>query len=164
MRIRATHCGIRRPKGLRDDLPVLALSHIGEEADALWSRGVPLVLSGHTHAGQITVARLHELSVGKLAGHRYVHGLYGDRRDVDQDKGSVYVGAGVGAAVVPLRVGERAMREVTFFELGHEPGDFYEDHEEQPAQKGRKPSGRTKERRVQVVARKKKKRSKSNHS
>ena len=67
-------------KGLRDDLPSLALSHIAEEADHLWARGVPLVLSGHTHAGQVTVARLHELAIGRLAGHRYVHGLYGDRQ------------------------------------------------------------------------------------
>ena len=144
-------------KGLRKDLPTLGLSHIGEEADALWSKGVPLVLSGHTHAGQITVARLHELSVGKLAGYRYVHGLYGTREKAAMPDGCVYVGAGVGAAVVPLRVGERAMREVTFFELGHAPGSFDEHHEEQPAQKGRKPSEKTKERRAKYVARKRKK-------
>jgi uncharacterized protein len=44
--------------GLRRDLPALGLSHIAEEADGFWRAGVPLVLSGHTHAGQITVARL----------------------------------------------------------------------------------------------------------
>ncbi|MDH5492333.1 MAG: metallophosphoesterase, partial [Myxococcales bacterium] len=66
-------------KGLRADLPTLGLSHIPEEADGLWAGGVPLVLAGHTHAGQVTLARLHELALGKLAGHRYVHGLYGAR-------------------------------------------------------------------------------------
>ena len=30
-------------KGLRRDLPTLGLSHIAEEADALWRHGVPLV-------------------------------------------------------------------------------------------------------------------------
>ena len=37
-------------RGLRNDLPAIGLSHIAEEADGLWRHGVPLVLSGHTHA------------------------------------------------------------------------------------------------------------------
>ena len=148
-------------KGLRADLPVIGLSHIGEEADALWAGGVPLVFSGHTHAGQITVARLHELSVGKLAGHKYVHGLYGSR-GTDDPRGAVYVGAGVGAAVVPLRLGERAKREVAFFELGEQPGAFHEHHGEQVAHPGRKPSAKKKERRAQAVRRKNEKRQRKN--
>lgn len=148
-------------KGLRSDLPVIGLSHIGEEADGLWEAGVPLVFSGHTHAGQITVARLHELSVGKLAGHKYIHGLYGSR-GVDDPKGAVYVGAGVGAAVVPLRVGERAKREVVFFELGEQPGSFIEHHREQPAHQGRKPSQKTKKRRALAVLRKQERRERRN--
>jgi predicted MPP superfamily phosphohydrolase len=148
-------------KGLRSDLPVIGLSHIGEEADALWEAGVPLVFSGHTHAGQVTVARLHELSVGKLGGHKYVHGLYGSR-GADDPRGAVYVGAGVGAAVVPLRLGERAKREVAFFELGEQPGAFDEHHGEQPAHPGRKPSLKTKERRAQAVRKKQKRRERRN--
>lgn len=131
-------------KGLRRNLPTIGLSHIAEEADVLWHHNVPLVLSGHTHAGQVTLARLHELAVGRFAGHKYVHGLYGARKPNGDDSqpGAVYVGAGVGAAVVPLRIGERARREITIFELGHEPGAFDEHHDEQPALKGRKPSAR----------------------
>ena len=149
-------------KGLRPDRPVIGLSHIAEEADALWSRGVPLVFSGHTHAGQITVARLHELSVGKLAGHKYIHGLYGSRQKSTDPAGAVYVGAGVGAAIVPLRVGERARREVAFFELGAQPGTFEEHHEEQPAHVGRAPSLRTKERRALAVMKKRERRERRN--
>ena len=148
-------------KGLKSNLPVIGLSHIAEEADALWERGVPLVFSGHTHAGQITVARLHELSVGKLAGHKYIHGLYGSRA-VEEPKGAVYVGAGVGAAIVPLRLGERAQREVAFFELGVQPGAFDEHHEEQSAYRGRKPSPKKKERRAQAVLRKRQRRARRN--
>lgn len=131
-------------KGMRHDLPTLGLSHIAEEADALWHRGIPLVLSGHTHAGQVTLAKLHEIALNKLAGHKYVHGLYGARDPDDETPagGAVYVGAGVGAAVVPLRIGERARREITMFELGHEPGSFEEHHDEQPPLEGRKPSPR----------------------
>ena len=144
-------------KGLRKDLPTLGLSHIAEEADGLWRAGVPLVLSGHTHGGQVTVARLHELAVGMIAGHKYVHGLYGSRaprRHGHEPHGAVYVGAGIGAAVIPLRLGDRGRREVTMFELGCEPGDFVEHHTEQEPMKGRKPTQRTIAKRAAAVLRK----------
>jgi len=192
-------------KGLRTDLPTLGLSHIAEEADGLWARHVPLVLAGHTHGGQVTLARLHELALGVIAGHKYVHGLYGTRgkagahplpntpsgaaaaiahatsahphKAVARDRGSktpapglpihvghtraagaVYVGAGIGAAVVPLRLGERGKRELTIFELGHEPGTFEEHHLEQSALPGRKPTLAKTARRAAAVARKKQRR------
>lgn len=171
-------------KGLRADLPALALSHIAEEADALWHHGIPLVLSGHTHGGQVTLARLHELAVGMIGGHRYVHGLYGNRRHgrkvvpitlPEQGngipletlpettfvggshglcQGAVYVGAGIGAAVVPLRLGERGKREITLFELGAEPGSFEEHHSEQAPLRGRAPSPAVKARRAAAVMKK----------
>ena len=146
-------------KGLRHDLPIIGLSHIAEEADGLWRHGVPLVLSGHTHGGQVTLARLHEFAVGRIAGHKYVHGLYGSRRPVVQradhePTGAVYVGAGIGAAVVPFRIGDRGKREVTMFELGCEPGDFVEHHTEQEALPGRKPTQRTIAKRAAAVVRK----------
>lgn len=132
----------RAVKGIRQDLPQLGLSHIAEEADYLWTQGVPLVLAGHTHAGQVTVAKLHEIALGKLVGHKYVHGLYGKRRDRDHHHpdGAVYVGAGIGAAVMPIRLGERGRRELAIFELGHDVAPFDEHHTEQPALSGRKPS------------------------
>lgn len=130
----------RAVKMLDRSLPTLGLSHIGEEADGLWREGVPLVLSGHTHAGQITVARLHEIAIGKVGGHKYVHGLYGTRTVGEEATGAVYVGAGVGAAVMPLRLGARARREVTVFELGANAAPDEADHSEQPSLPGRKPS------------------------
>ncbi len=152
------HSDIRKAtRGLRRDLPSLGLSHIAEEADELWDHGIPLVLSGHTHAGQVTVARLHEWSVGRVAGHRYVHGLYGDRF-ANMRAGAVYVGAGIGAAVMPLRWGDRARREVTVFELGHAAPVDDEHHGEQAPLPGRPPSARTKERRAVAVRKKRAKR------
>lgn len=140
----------RAVRGLRKNLPVLGLSHIAEEADELWTRNVPLVLSGHTHAGQVTLAGLHELALGRLGGHKYVHGLYGTRRE--QSRGALYVGAGIGASVMPLRVGERGRREVTLFELGLQPGAFDEHHDEQPALPGRAPTEEKKiKRQMQVI-------------
>jgi uncharacterized protein len=145
-------------KGLRKDLPSIGLSHIAEEADGLWRNGVPLVLSGHTHGGQVTLARLHELAVGMIGGHRYVHGLYGSRDRArhghGQAQGAVYVGAGIGAAVVPFRLGDRGKREVTIFELGCQPGDFVEHHTEQEPLRGRKPTQAIIAKRAAAVMRK----------
>ncbi len=143
-------------KGLRRDLPTIGLSHIAEEADRLWEHGVPLVFSGHTHAGQVTLASMHEILLGRIVGHRYVHGLYGCRRR-HQAKGAVYVGAGIGAAIVPLRLGERGRREVAVFELGATAGAGWEHHSEQKPQKGRPPSERTKQRRRLQLERKQRK-------
>lgn len=158
-------------KGLRPDLPALGLSHIAEEADGLWRHGVPLVLAGHTHGGQVTLARLHELALGRIGGHRYVHGLYGSREATGAESaagrlqgrgdppdgssgGAVYVGAGIGAAVMPLRIGDRGQREVTIFELGAEPGSFDEHHAEQEPLPGRKPSQAVMAKRAAKVVRK----------
>ena len=138
--------------GLRRDLPSLALSHIAEEADHLWRYGIPLVLSGHTHGGQITLARLHEITLGRIAGHKYLHGLYGSRQANDNG-GAVYVGAGIGAAVMPFRIGEHAKREVTVFELGVAPGDIDEQYEEQRPLRGRTVSSAKLQRRMAKVAR-----------
>jgi predicted MPP superfamily phosphohydrolase len=140
----------RAARGLRRDLPSLALSHIAEEADALWATQVPLVLSGHTHGGQVTWARLHELALGRWVGHRYIHGLYGTRADV-ADRGAVYVGAGIGAAVMPFRAGDRGQREVTLFELGVRPGAVEEHHAEQVAHPGRPLKEETRSRRAAKV-------------
>lgn len=128
----------RATKGLDTRHPTIGISHIAEESDALWDRGVPLVFSGHTHAGQVTLARLHEFILGRVIGHKYVHGLYGTRRGDRQ--GAVYVGAGIGAAVMPVRLGARGRREVAMFELGAHVGAFEEDHDEQAPAPGRAPS------------------------
>jgi uncharacterized protein len=148
----------RATKGLRQDIATIGLSHIAEEADELWHHGVPVVFSGHTHAGQITVAKLHEIILGQVVGHRYVHGLYGSRHREGEYGGAVYVGAGIGAAVMPVRLGQRSRREVAVFELGVAPGHFGEHHEEQPPMPGRPPSDRVKQKRAEAAAKKSAKR------
>ena len=145
-------------KALRKDLPTIAMSHIAEEADGLWHDGIPLVLAGHTHAGQVTLAGLHEWAVGDIFGHRYVHGLYGAREHNGHAPGALYVGAGIGAAVVPLRLGERGQREVALFDLGHLPGSVEEHHGEQQPRRGRGPSPRKQYLRATAVERKHQKR------
>ncbi len=67
------------------------------------------------------------------------------------------------AAVLPLRLGHRGQREVALFELGHAPGTCEEDHAEQPAHKGRRPSARKIYKRAVSVTKKSKRRQKRNN-
>lgn len=108
-------------RGMKKNIATLGLSHIGEQADKLWLKNIPLILSGHTHAGQITVAGLHELILNKVVGHKYIHGFYGHLHKAPPAGGAVYVSAGVGAAVMPIRMGEKGKREVAIFDLGQDP-------------------------------------------
>ncbi len=119
-------------RSLDPSLPTLGLSHIGEEADLLWEHGVSLVLSGHTHSGQVSYGGLHRLTVGSHPNVRYVHGLYGCREGL-RAPGALYVSAGIGAAVVGVRLGERARREVAAFDIGVPPAHLRADehHAEQ---------------------------------
>lgn len=103
-------------RGLKKDIATIGLSHIAEEAEKLWLHKVPLVLSGHTHGGQITVAGLNELLMKKIVKHKYIHGAYGELAGIEA-LGSVYVGAGIGSAILPLRLGHAGRREVALFDL-----------------------------------------------
>lgn len=87
----------------------LVLSHFPRTAEEIAETGAPLVLSGHTHAGQLHFPRVTE-TVARLVGHRYLHGFY--RLGVRTD---LYVNAGLGHSA--LRAG-RARPEIAVFELG----------------------------------------------
>ena len=73
--------------------------------------------------------------------------------------GAVYVGAGIGASVMPFRIGERGKREITVFEFGRRPGEFEEPDCEQAPLAGRAPSLRKMRRRAEKVIRRRTRRS-----
>ncbi len=100
-------------EGVEAGAPVLALSHLAELAGALAHRGAALVLSGHTHGGQIHTGGVMERFMRRL-GHRYILGWY-HVGDVP-----VYVNRGIGAAVFPWRT-HPAAAEVAGIELGPAP-------------------------------------------
>ena len=91
--------------------PALALSHNPEGAPLLWGRGASLVLSGHTHGGQLHVMGLTRKVYTDMLKIRYLDGWY---RALDHQ---VYVNPGVGSSVVPFRYGRPSMREVAILEL-----------------------------------------------
>ncbi|HET6202008.1 MAG TPA: metallophosphoesterase [Planctomycetota bacterium] len=76
--------------------PKILLSHQPDALPLAAERGIDLVLSGHTHGGQFRFP-----FVGALVHHTkygYVGGLYRKGETL------LYVGRGVGAAVVPFRL------------------------------------------------------------
>lgn len=66
------------------------------------------MLSGHTHGGQIILPFVHQMMTASRFGLRYVSGLY------PVAQGVMYVTRGVGAVLVPLRIG--CPPEVTILE------------------------------------------------
>ena len=96
--------------GLRGQ-PALALSHNPESAPLLWGRGCGLVLSGHTHGGQLHIKNLTRDVYRSMLNVRYLNGWY---RELDHQ---VYVNPGVGSSVVPFRYGRPSMREVAVLDL-----------------------------------------------
>jgi predicted MPP superfamily phosphohydrolase len=82
--------------GRRVGEPSLLLSHHPDLFPEAASKGVSLTLSGHTHGGQVVPfgwIPVRHSSLGFDRGHH--------RRDSSE----LYVGRGLGAAIVPVRVG-----------------------------------------------------------
>lgn len=95
--------------------PALGLSHNPEGAPLLWGRGVSLVLSGHTHGGQLHVEHLTRRLYNSVLKIRYLDGWYSE---LDHQ---VYVNPGVGSSILPFRYGRPAMREVAILDLAGGP-------------------------------------------
>jgi predicted MPP superfamily phosphohydrolase len=81
------------------DMPTVMLAHDPDRFPQIAKRGVALVLSGHTHGGQIAVPFLARwINASKLA-HRFHVGVY---RDGDS---TLYVHPGLGTTGPPIRLG-----------------------------------------------------------
>ncbi|MCB9887958.1 MAG: metallophosphoesterase [Planctomycetes bacterium] len=91
-------------RGARHDEPVILLSHHPDFFFEAAAVGIDLTLSGHTHGGQICV-------LGKAAILHSAFGYQGGHyREADS---TLFVSRGVGATVLPLRIGAPA--EVPIF-------------------------------------------------
>jgi hypothetical protein len=101
------------------DAPKILLAHSPAINEKINSAGINLILSGHTHGGQIAVPFWGALYTNPVSRSRkkYVAGLY-------RDGTQVYVNRGIGTVVVPLRLFSRP--EVTLFHF--EPGYITKGH------------------------------------
>ncbi len=96
----------------RDGEPTILLVHEPDFADYAMGQQVDLILSGHTHGGQILLPFLPPLMLPDM-GTKYVHGLFrlGDGMQL-------YVNRGIGAVTLPFRF--RCPPEITAITL--QPG------------------------------------------
>ncbi len=84
---------------IRRDVPSLLLCHKPYAFDEAATWGVDLMVSGHTHGGQIVLGRIPGAVLTPAAlVSGYVEGLY--RRDASQ----LYVTRGIGTVGLPIRV------------------------------------------------------------
>jgi hypothetical protein len=94
-----------RPEGV----PTILMAHDPGRFDEAVKHGAELVLSGHTHGGQIAFPFLAKrLSLSSLA-HKYNMGFYTSGRS------TLYVHPGLGTTGPPIRIG--AAPEVTLLIL-----------------------------------------------
>jgi predicted MPP superfamily phosphohydrolase len=101
--------GAAIPSGRSKQEPVILLAHEPDFADHAVGREVDLVLSGHTHGGQILLPLLPPLMLPDM-GIKYVHGLFRMR-----DGMQLYVNRGIGAVTLPFRF--RCQPEMTVITL-----------------------------------------------
>ena len=92
----------------------LVLSHYPSTAEQIAKTGARLVLSGHTHAGQVDVPHLTK-ALARLIGNPYLHGSY------RLDRTELYVSAGIGHSLEGLRAG-KTCPEIAVFDLDPDAG------------------------------------------
>jgi predicted MPP superfamily phosphohydrolase len=84
-----------RPAGM----PTVLLSHDPERFPQAARRGVALVLSGHTHGGQVAVPFIPKRVNASKIAHTYSLGFY------EKDGATLYVHPGLGTTGPPIRLG-----------------------------------------------------------
>jgi predicted MPP superfamily phosphohydrolase len=88
----------------------LVLCHCPEQVDAIAAHGAHLMLSGHTHGGQINLRGVTDRLLRNM-GRRYLGGFYA------VDRTLLYVSPGVGFSGIRVRVGRGTRAEVAVFTL-----------------------------------------------
>ena len=97
--------------GLPENASVpLALVHCGRAASAIAERGAGLILSGHSHGGQVEIPNVTD-RLGRRMGIPFMRGMHavGDA--------ALYVTPGIGNSALPFRVGHGARAEVAMITL-----------------------------------------------
>ena len=87
------------PKGT----PVVVLSHTPAVALEASRRGIEAVLAGHTHGGQVRLPFFGALTTRDALGPRYDFGRYNFPAPNRRGLTALYINAGVGTSVLPVR-------------------------------------------------------------
>lgn len=88
--------------GIPDGAPRIFLCHKPYPFEEYSQLGMDLMLSGHTHGGQVVIAHMDNVNLSFAAlASRYISGLYRARSN---RRSQLYVTRGVGTVGLPLRV------------------------------------------------------------
>jgi predicted MPP superfamily phosphohydrolase len=98
----------------------IALCHLADRGPELARRGADLVLSGHTHGGQIYVKGITDRLLKRFGLH-YRRGLYDLAAGSGAKRSTLYVTPGVGFSGVTRRAGEGTQAEVAVLNLRAAP-------------------------------------------
>ena len=98
----------RLARELPDGLPRLLLAHRPSYFTHASQLGFPLVLSGHTHGGQVALPFAHHLNLSRTISDR-TRGIFRN------GAATLYVSRGLGMAGLPLRI--NCPREITLIRL-----------------------------------------------
>lgn len=88
--------------GIPDGAPRIFLCHKPYPFEEYSQLGADLMISGHTHGGQVVIAQMDNVNLSFAAlASRYISGLYRARSN---RRSQLYVTRGVGTVGIPLRV------------------------------------------------------------
>ncbi len=98
-------------KGANPDHPSIVLAHSPEIFDEASEFGFDLLLSGHTHGGQIFLTKYLRKIFPLEASLEFIEGFF------QKGKLLMYVSRGIGTSYVPFRLGVKP--EITFFKFSN---------------------------------------------
>jgi predicted MPP superfamily phosphohydrolase len=83
--------------------PVIVLSHMADVVREASRRGLPVVLAGHTHGGQVRLPFFGAPTTRSSLGAFYDRGRFEFAAPNDRGLTTLYINPGVGMSVVPVR-------------------------------------------------------------
>ncbi len=89
----------------------LVLVHCGRSAPEISQRRAGLILSGHTHGGQVEIPKITDSLGKRVMGIPYMRGKH------EVGTTQLYVTPGVGNSAIPFRIGQGARPEVAIHTL-----------------------------------------------
>lgn len=114
--------GARAPKGFREGTrgsrlemalarspqvppgaPVIVLSHMADVVREASRKGIPVVLAGHTHGGQVRIPFFGPLTTRSSLGPFYDRGLFYFAAPNEEGVTTLYINPGIGMSVMPAR-------------------------------------------------------------
>jgi hypothetical protein len=95
--------------------PTILLAHSPEVFEEAVKVGVDMVLSGHTHGGQIFLTRLLQKVIPLEEALEYLDGFF------QKGKTLMYVSRGIGTSFLPFRLGVKP--EITFFKFSNDANE-----------------------------------------